>query len=72
MTFALTPDQATLLNLLAEERRDRLELEARVHQLEIIAGLRYADPEELMEANMQRSHVDEQYEAFAHHNPEMP
>jgi hypothetical protein len=72
MTYRLTPDQATLLNLLAEERRDRLALEERVKALEIVAGLRFADPEELMDVHMQRSHVDEQYEAFAHHNPEMP
>jgi hypothetical protein len=56
------PDVQSLLDLVAE-------MEARTRQLEIWCGLRFADPHELDDVGMQKSHVSEQYEAFDFHNP---
>ena len=57
-----TPDVATLLDLIAEQA-------AEIRQLKIATGLLHADPHELDDIGMQKSHVIEQNLAFADHNP---
>ena len=56
------PNVQSLLDLVAEQ-------DTRIRQLEIWCGLRFADPHELDDVGMQKSHVREQYEAFDFHNP---
>ena len=56
------PDVAALLDLIAEQA-------AEIRQLKIATGLAFADPHELDDIGMQKSHVIEQNLAFAEHNP---
>ena len=46
----------------------KAEVEARLKQIEIAVGLRFADPHELDDVGMQKDHVREQYEAFDANN----
>jgi hypothetical protein len=64
MTSLFDPDVATLFNLLVEERKDRLKLEARVRKLEISAGLEFGDPEEIGEILAEKAHVEDLDAAF--------
>jgi hypothetical protein len=60
------PDVQTLLTMLAEmEAR----FNARLKQIEIATGLRFADPEELSDVWMEKAHTLEQYAAFDANNP---
>ena len=47
-------------------------LEKRVKALEIHAGLRFGDPEELAEVGNQHTHVEYEYKAFKQDNPDLP
>ena len=64
----ITPPINVLVDLMAEQACRIKRLEGLLRETRIAAGLEYADPHELDDVGMQKSHVREQYDAFDFHN----